>query len=183
MYKRIATILLTTLLSAPPTALPAATVTISNTEPRRDARGDILDAYDGCLQKFGDRYYLYGTAYGKTDGFTKANRYRCYSSADLVAWKYEGELLKDPSAGGYYRPYVIYNAKTRQYILWYNWYPTLWNGQYGVAASDKPEGPFVVTNPDVKVAHGKTGDLSLMVDDDGAAYLVYTSIVKGGQKT
>ena len=101
MYKRIATILFTTLLLTPPTALPATTVTISNTETRRDTRGDILNAHDGCLRKFGDRNYLYGTAYGKTDDFTKANRYRCYSSADLVAWKDEGELLKDPSAGGY----------------------------------------------------------------------------------
>jgi hypothetical protein len=42
----------------------------------------VVDAHDGCLHMFGDRYYLYGTAYGTTDGFNKNNRYRCYSSAD-----------------------------------------------------------------------------------------------------
>lgn len=84
------------------------TPTISNRKPRMDADGNIVDAHDGCLQKFGDRYYLYGTSYGTTDGFNKNNRYRCYSSPDLVAWKLEGELLQNPPDGVYYRPYVIY---------------------------------------------------------------------------
>jgi hypothetical protein len=65
---------------------PSSSVAISNVTPRRDADGNILDAHDGCLHKFGDRYFLYGTAYGKTDGFGKSNRYCCYSSADLVTW-------------------------------------------------------------------------------------------------
>jgi hypothetical protein len=119
--------------SAPP---PRAT--ISNRLPPRDTDGRIVDVHDGCLHKFGDLYYLYGTGYGTTDGFNKNNRYRCYSSADLVTWKYEGELLKDPPDGVYYRPYVVHNKKTGTYVLWYNCYVTLWDGQYGVATSDQP---------------------------------------------
>lgn len=149
---------------------------ISNCQPRRTADGQIVDAHDGCLQKFGDRYYLYGTAYGTTDGFNKNNRYRCYSSADLVTWKLEGELLTNPPDGVYYRPYVVYNKATRKYVLWYNWYATLWEGQYGVATSDTPQGPFVIQNGNVKVAHAKPGDLNLLVDDDGSAYIIYTTI-------
>ena len=103
--------------SSRPGRQPSATV-----KPRRDIEGKIVDAHDGCLHKFGDRYYLYGTAYGKTDGFGKTNRYRCYSSPDLVSWKLEGNLLPHQTAGIYYRPYVIYNAKTRKYVLWYIWY-------------------------------------------------------------
>jgi len=90
-------------LAAQDPSAPAPPATISNRLPRRDTDGKIVDAHDGCLQKFGDRYYLYGTAYGTTDGFNKNNRYRCYSSADLVTWKYEGELLEDPPDGVYYR--------------------------------------------------------------------------------
>jgi hypothetical protein len=30
---------------------------VSNATPRRDREGNILDAHDGCLQKFGNRYY------------------------------------------------------------------------------------------------------------------------------
>lgn len=84
------------------------TPTISNRKPRMDTDGKIVDAHDGCLQKFGNRYYLYGTSYGTTDGFNKNNRYRCDTSLDLGAWKLEGELLQNPPDGVYYRPYVIY---------------------------------------------------------------------------
>ncbi len=149
---------------------------ISNRQPRRTADGQIVDAHDGSLQKFGDRYYLYGTAYGTTDGFNKNNRYRCYSSADLVTWELEGELLQNPPDGVYYRPYVVYNKRTREYVLWYNWYATLWDGQYGVATSGTPRGPFVIRNGNVKVAQAKPGDHNLLVDDDGTGYLIYTSI-------
>jgi hypothetical protein len=166
-------------LAAQDPSAPVSRATISNRLPRRDTDGKIVDAHDGCLHKFGDRYYLYGTAYGTTDGFKKNNRYRCYSSADLVTWKYEGELLKDPPDGVYYRPYVIHNRKTGKYVLWYNWYATLWDGQYGMATSDEPQGPFVIQSDNVKVGKGKPGDHGLMVDDDGTAYLIYTSIANG----
>ncbi len=162
----------------PPSAAAAtpAEVTISNVQPRRDVEGKIVDAHDGCLQKFGDRYYLYGTGYGKSDYVGKNNGYRCYSSPDLVTWKLEGDLLPERPDGVYYRPYVVYNAKTRKYVLWYNWYEKLWDGQYGVATSDRPEGPFTIRDRNVAVARAKPGDLSLLVDDDATAYLIYTSI-------
>ena len=132
--------------------VPASEATISNVKPRRDIEGKIVDAHDGCLHKFGDRYYLYGTAYGKTDGYQKTNRYRCYSSADLVTWKLEGNLLQHQPEAIYYRPYVIYNAKTRKYVLWYNWYPKFWDGRYGVATSDRPQGPFTIHRENVAVS-------------------------------
>src|ERR1039457_6976937 len=46
------------------------TVTINNELPRRDTSGSVIDAHDGNLQFFAGRYYLYGTAYGKTAGFS-----------------------------------------------------------------------------------------------------------------
>jgi hypothetical protein len=54
------------LAAAAETSLPV----ISNRKPRLDTEGKIVDAHDGCLQKFGDRYYLYGTAYGTTTPFS-----------------------------------------------------------------------------------------------------------------
>ncbi len=157
---------------------PSVEVTISNVKPRRDVEGKIVDAHDGCLQKFGGRYFLYGTNYGKSDYVGKNNCYRCYSSADLVTWKLEGELLPEHPDGVYYRPYVVYNAKTRKYVLWYNWYRTLWDGQYGVATSDQPQGPFTIREQNVPVSRSKPGDLDLLVDDDATAYLIYTSIAE-----
>jgi hypothetical protein len=157
------------------------TVTIHNDEPRRDVQGHILDAHDGCLQFFNGRYYLYGTAYGKTAGFSINNRFRVYSSADLQHWSLEGELLKSPPDGVYYRPYVVYNPTTHKYVLWYNWYPKLWDGQVGVATSDTPVGPFTISNPNVQLSQAADhpGDGSLFVDKDATAYFIYTVIGQG----
>jgi len=99
---KLASFTLTALLLAPLTALHAAekTVTISNTEPRRDTQGEILDAHDGCLEYFDGQFYLYGTRYGKTDGFGISNRYVCYSSPDLTTWTAHGEdRVKEQPAG------------------------------------------------------------------------------------
>ncbi len=159
------------------TSVFAGKVTISNTEPRRDyLSGSILDVHDGCLEYFEGRYYLYGTAYADTDGFVNTNRYVVYRSNDLASWSYQGELLLDPPAGVYYRPYVKFNPRTRKYVLWYNWYATLWEGQYGVATADKPEGPFTIQNSNVKVRNAKPGDHGLFVDEDGTGYIISTSI-------
>jgi hypothetical protein len=158
------------------------TVTVSNIEPRRDVAGEIIDAHDGCLQFFEGRYYLYGTAYGRSDRLTN-NSYRVYSSPDLGQWTFEGELLQQRPNGYYYRPYVVFNPSTRKYVLWYNWYPNpkLWNGQVGIAVSDTPVGPFRIVNTNVYVfnADSRPGDGSLFVDDDGTGYFIFTAIGEG----
>lgn len=153
-------------------------VTISNIDPRTDINGNIVDAHDGRIIKFGGKFYWYGTSYGNTNGFSTSNFYSCYSSSDLTNWKPEGKLIPDAPEGVYYRPHVIFNKATKKYVLWYNWYPTLWTGQFGVATSDNPEGPFKIENLDVKVKHTDkgVGDLNLFVDDDETAYLVYNTI-------
>lgn len=161
-----------------PAETAAVRADIRNSELRRDASGDAIDAHDGCLQFFHGRYYLYGTAYGRSSGFSINNRFRAYSSPDLMQWTFEGELLKEPPDGVYYRPYVVFNPNTHQYVLFYNWYPKLWDGQLGVAISDTPAGPFAIVNPDVQVSQAKSqpGDGSPFVDNDGTAYFIYTVI-------
>jgi len=153
-------------------------VTVQNTAPRLDVEGNVIDAHDGCLHFYAGRYYLYGTAYGKTAGYTINNRFRVYSSPDLEHWTFEGELLKAPPDGVYYRPYVAYNERTHKYVLWYNWYPKLWDGQVGVAISDTPVGPFTIVSTHVELSQAKDhpGDGSLFVDDDNTAYFIYTAI-------
>src|SRR4051812_46434682 len=144
-------------------------VTIQNTVPRRDVSGEIIDAHDGCLQYFEGRYYLYGTAYGRSAGFGINNRFRVYSSADLQTWRFDGELIQDQPVGVFYRPYVVYNAATKKYVLWFNWYPQLWDGFMGAATSDSPVGPFKIESLDIKLSQSvhRPGDGSLFVDQDG----------------
>ena len=149
---------------------------ISNLQPRRDIKGEIIDAHDGCLEFFNGTYYLYGTRYGRTDGFGKSNRYVCYSSPDLLKWTPHGEILIDAPPRVYYRPYVKFNQRTGKYVLWGNA-----DNHYLVAISDTPVGPFTVQNPNVPVKHGETqGDLGLFVDDDGTGYITYSFCEKNG---
>jgi hypothetical protein len=167
------------------------TVTINNIEPRRDVAGEIIDAHVGCLQFFEGRYYLYGTAFGTNESSLVLNRpFRVYSSPDLERWTYERELFKDQPRGfSYTRPSVVFNPNTHKYVLWYNWFPKLWNGQTGVATSDTPVGPFTVVNPNAPVFWSRSGDTnvfgscpgdgSLFVDDDGTGYYIYTSMGDG----
>ena len=153
-------------------------ITINNLKPRVDVEGNPIDAHDGRVIQFGKKFYWYGTAYGNTSGFSRQMHYQCYSSDDLMTWKKEGKLIKNQPSGFYFRPHVIFNKQTKKYVLWYNWYPVLWEGKVGVAISDKPEGPYKIVNPDVNVAHSKdgVGDLGLFVDDDETAYLLYNTI-------
>jgi hypothetical protein len=156
------------------------TVTINNIEPRRDVAGRIIDAHDGCLQFFNGRFYLYGMAYGTNESSLALNcPFRVYSSPDLERWTYEGELLKDQPTGVYTRPSVVFNPHTHKYVLWYNWFPKLWDGQDAVATSDTPVGPFTIVNLNVPVFGSRPGDGSLFVDDDGTGYYIYTAIGEG----
>lgn len=153
------------------------TVTISNVEPRRDVNGQIIDAHGGCLQFFNGLFYLYGNTFGTNQNDTFTNcPFSVYSSPNLMDWKLEGTLLKDMPRGFYYRPYVVFNPKTKKYVLWYDWYQTLWKGQDGVAVSDSPVGPFTIVTPRAHLSGSSSGDGSLFVDNDGTGYFVYTDI-------
>ncbi len=151
---------------------------INNAKPKTDDKGQPVDAHDGRVMKFGNKYYWYGTAYGKTNGFTQANTYVVYSSPNMKNWHFEGELIPEKTKGVYYRPNVVYNAKTKKYVLWYNWNPKLWDGQFGVALADSPTGPFKVLNENVTVKNSKygVGDLGVFVDTDQKAYISYCTI-------
>ncbi len=153
-------------------------IIVDNTKPRLDTDGNIVDAHDGRLIQFNNTYYWYGTSYGNTNRFTVKNHYVCYSSKDLNVWKKEGRLLLNQPEGVYYRPHVVYNKKTKRYVLWYNWYPKLWNGQFGVATSKTPTGPFKIENSNVKMFRSDVGlgDFGLFVDDDQSCYLSYNTI-------
>ena len=139
--------------------------------------GNIIDAHGGCLQLFNGRFYLYGTSYGSRKDSLDTNNYFCvYSSPDLQKWTLEGRLIPDQPCGVYTRPYVVFNPGTHKYVLWYNWFPKLWDGQAGVGMSDMPTGPFLIVNPKAHLAGTHPGDGSLFVDDDGQGYYIYADM-------
>jgi hypothetical protein len=166
---------------------------------RFDADGDAIDAHDGEIQRFGDRYYLYGTSYGCGYEWQRPGSpfcgFRSYSSPDLVHWTDEDALFDAGAASpwqdrcdgrtyGCYRPHVSFNPRTGRYVLWINSYDV---GQgYHVFEATSPSGPFVEREvPRLAVNAGippgvNNGDHDLFADEDGTGYLAYTDWRRGG---
>ncbi|MDR6879367.1 OmpL47-type beta-barrel domain-containing protein [Bacillus sp. 3255] len=94
------------------------------------------------------------------------------------------------------RPKVIYNDKTKKYVMWahidgdkdpYNNNANYGKAQAGYAISDSPTGPFIYQKsyrmdqaPPGQIDYqpgnpGMARDMNLFKDDDGTAYLIYSS--------
>lgn len=183
-----------------------ATVTLVNLDAagnrlvRFDVDGDPIDAHGGEIRYFEGTYYLYGETYGCGFEWHKLSPspfcgYRVYSSPNLVDWTDHGPLFDVSGwvpwqgrchgwSNGCFRPHVVYNAKTRKYVLWVNVYdhPV----SYYVLESDSPTGPFVergvprlAFNMDAPQGRINNGDHNLFVDDDGTGYMIYTEWHQG----
>jgi beta-xylosidase len=118
-----------------------------------DNRGMHINAHGGGILYQNGVYYWYGE---HKDELTNAANVgiNCYSSKDLVNWKYEGVVLpvvtdndsSDIVKGCIMeRPKVVYNEKTKKYVLWFH---LELKGQgykaarVGLATSDSPTGTF-----------------------------------------
>lgn len=155
--------------------------------------GEAIDAHDGEIAFFEGTYYLYGTSYGC--GFEWGQKdapfcgFKTYSSTDLVHWTDRGMLFDastpvwqsrcNGSTYGCFRPHVIFNKKTSQYVLWINVYDNV--SGFRVFTSKSPVGPFteveqpkLAVNANAPVAGLNNGDHDTFVDVDGNAYLAYT---------
>ncbi len=149
--------------------------------PWNDTRGEVINAHGGGLLYRNKTYYWYG----ETRGRTESRGVNVYSSKDLYNWKFEGLALaqlkdtgSDITIGSVMeRPKVIYNKKTKQYVMWFHL--ELKGRGYsaaraGVAVSDRPEGPFKFINS-FRPNGNMSRDMGLFVDDDGSAYHIYSS--------
>ncbi|HWZ16061.1 MAG TPA: glycoside hydrolase family 43 protein [Mucilaginibacter sp.] len=159
-----------------------------------DTDKNLINAHGAGIMYYGGRYYLYGEIKkGKTwlvpnqtweDYRVPAGGISCYSSTDLKHWKYEGIALApvtgDPKSDidtgkVIERPKVIYNSKTRQFVMWMHVDAKDYSySQAGVAISSSPAGPYRYIKS-VKPNGQMARDMSLFKDDDGKAYLVYSS--------
>jgi hypothetical protein len=186
------------LLVAAPAPAATGTSTVVNEGLRFDVDGDAIDAHDGEIQRFGNRYYLYGTSYDCGFEWQRPGSpfcgFKAYSSPDLEHWTDEGPLFDATTATwqgrcdgrtyGCYRPHVSYNPATQRYVLWINSYDV--GPGYHVFESASPTGPFTeVATPHLAVNGDippglNNGDHELFADEDGTAYLLYTDWRRGG---
>ncbi len=187
-----------------------------------DTSGKPINAHGGGILFHGGVYYWYGefkegrtylSQVNKTWGGTRviAGGVSCYSSTNLYDWKNEGLVLPSVAENPDHdlacenvieRPKVIYNAKTKKFVMWLHQdSPDYASAHSGVAVSDSPTEPFKylgsfrpnagvwpvnIADEDKKpnetnfLARDFQGgqmarDMTLFVDDDGKAYQFYAS--------
>lgn len=77
--------------------LPDAPSLIQNGVPWFDDKGNIVNAHGACIVEEGGKYYLFGE--WKSDESNAFPGFSCYSSDDLVNWKFERVVLPMQSSG------------------------------------------------------------------------------------
>ena len=146
-----------------------------------DESGDVINAHGGGILFAIKPYYWFG----EKRNARASQGVNVYSSKDLYHWKYEGVALsqsEDPQSDitvgcVMERPKVIYNAKTKKYVMWFH---LEMKGQgyraarAGVAISDKVTGPYQFVKS-FRPNENMSRDMTLFVDDDGKAYQIYSS--------
>ena len=146
-----------------------------------DVDNKIINAHGGgfLYDDSSKKYYWYGES-RPTSGWC-ATGVSCYSSTNLINWKYEGIVLSDSSTNStgntpvLERPKVIYNDSTKKYVMWMHIdYSDYSLANAGVAISDSPTGPFKYLGNE-RLNSAMSRDMTLYKDDDGKAYLFSSS--------
>jgi hypothetical protein len=146
-----------------------------------DTEGKVIQAHSGGILEYNGRTYWFGEE--RTLGYNNKTGVAAYSTTDLVNWRSEGIVMPKSAFpkmfqdnGVCERPKVIYNRKTKKFVMWAHLDADGYrNSRAGVAVSDRVNGPFVHVR-DYQPIPGQTyRDMNLFVDDDGAAYVYYAS--------
>jgi len=120
----------------------------------KDTDGVHINAHGGGILFDNGTYYWYGEyKTGGKGGNVAQKGVTCYSSTDLYSWKNEGIVLEvtlntnsEITKGCIIeRPKVVFNKKTKQYVMWFHL--ELKGHGYdaaraAVAISKNPKGPF-----------------------------------------
>lgn len=118
-----------------------------------------------------------------TDGiyymYIPGTGYPCFSSKDLVNWKYESVIFPKNKAKwavrSFWAPEVI--KAGNKYYLHYTAGREDDIKRIGVAVSNSPKGPFVDLNDQPFIDNGEKGtiDSHVFIDDDGRTYMYYSN--------
>ncbi len=148
-----------------------------------DTNGSAINAHGGCVV-YADGYYYW---FGEQRNSNKSDGISCYRSKDLYSWTKLSRAVspagtktdenRDIASGRTLeRPKVIYNEKTKKWVMWIHWENGSDYGQAKVAVctADKVEGPYTLV--DVFRPNGcDSRDQTLFLDTDGQAYHIYST--------
>lgn len=159
-----------------------------------DTDGNVLNAHGAGVLYHEGKYYLYGEYKTSETSLlahlgwecyrTDVSGVSCYSSTNLTDWTFEGVALSPVSDDESHdlhpskvceRPKVIYNAKTKKFVMWTHAESADYSKACaGVAVSDSPTGPFEYLGS-FRPNGAMSRDQTLFVDDDGTAYQLCSS--------
>lgn len=171
----------------------------------KDNRGELINAHDGGIIYVNGKYYWYGLALrplgrdtAENNGAATTTGINLYSSANLNHWTYEGVILPSSTDKNHplrspmrmERPKIIYNPKTKKFVMWFHYvgYPgnhkqEIGYADAGVAVADKITGPFKFLGYNRPINDsGAVKDCSLFVDDDSSAYFIYDRKLPSGSR-
>ena len=157
----------------------------------KDIDGNPIQAHGGMLLQHQGTWYWYGENKSGASHQTAAGKWRvdvvgisCYSSPDLMNWKYEGLVLKadrtDPEHPLYYkkvceRPKVLFCKKTGKFVMLMHLdYADYTYAAVGIAVAERPTGPFTLVN--VKQPNKlDVRDMTVWQEPDGTAWLIHST--------
>lgn len=146
-----------------------------------DDRGEHIQAHGGGILKEGDTYFWFGE-YRAKDNEPGKVYVGCYSSTDLVNWKFRNKVVASESPFAdksqwwtLERPKVYHNKKTGKYVMWVHieggekkGYA---RGEIAIYVSDTVDGDYTFVKS-FRPLWQESRDIGQFVDDDGTAYLV-----------
>ena len=187
------------------TVCTARLVTISNSLPRTDSSGAIMDMHDGKIIIVNGVYHWYAASYGDCKepsgdtgckgaapgscGFQLNHNVSLFTSTDLQLWENQGHVLQMEDVAipdaVLFCPKVVFNRRSGKFVMWFNWIAAgdFSQSYYAVLISQSPLGPFQLVSKKVPMAFSDTGDFNLFVDDDDKGYAIYTSHIVGYNTT
>lgn len=147
-----------------------------------DTAGKPIQAHGACVFYENSGYYWIGENKEFTDGKNKKIwtwGIRMYASRDLYNWEDRG-LIVEPDVKNKKsvlhpsrkmdRPHLIYNGKTKKYVLWLKYFDQ--KCHYTVLTADRIEGPYAIVRERLRPFGRKAGDYDLAVDEaTGQGYL------------
>jgi hypothetical protein len=155
-----------------------------------DDRGLPIQAHGGGILRVGKTFFWFGE--DRSPGNDPEKRYvACYSSKDLVRWKFRRQALQlsDPEQLGKLwvveRPKVFHNAKTGKFVMYFHLDAPGPDGhgytfaRVGIATSDTVDGDYRYLKS-FRPLGKESRDIGQFVDDDGSPYLIFESRPTGG---
>ena len=151
---------------------------IVNGIPWFDDRGGIVNAHGACIVEEDGRYYLFGE--WKSDKSNAFPGFSCYSSDDLVNWKFENVVLRvqpdgilGPNRVGE-RVKVMKCPKTGEYVMFMHADDMGYKDPYiGYATCKTIDGDYQLQGPLLYQGKPvKRWDMGTFQDTDGRGYLL-----------